>query len=37
MLTYTYEQSEILVRPQLFYFLFYGFSRPISDVGGRKK
>ena len=24
-------------RPQCFYFLFYGFSGPISDVGGRKK
>ena len=25
------------LRRQFFYFLFYGFSRPISDVGGRKK
>ena len=25
------------IRPQFFYFLFYGFSGPISDVGGRKK
>ena len=25
------------VRPQFFYFLFYGFFGPISDVGGRKK
>ena len=24
-------------RPQFFNFLFYGFSGPISDVGGRKK
>ena len=27
----------ILFRPQFFYFLFYGFSGPISDVEGRKK
>ena len=27
----------IILRPQFFYFLFYGFSGPISDVGGRKK
>ena len=27
----------LLLRPQFFYFLFYGFSGPISDVGGRKK
>ena len=24
-------------RPQFFTFLFYGFSGPISDVGGQKK
>ena len=29
--------TKYLLRPQFFYFLFYGFSGPISDVGGQKK
>ena len=32
-----YHYYFIFVRPQFFYFLFYGFSGPISDVEEEKK